>query len=76
MDETVVSKAKKLRCRFNDFEAVAGISFQVEGGEIFELLGLNGAGKTTTLHLLTGQIDPGGVRARVVGCDMVKDPSI
>jgi ABC-type multidrug transport system ATPase subunit len=54
MDETVVSKANELRCRFNDFEAVVGVSFQVEGGEIFGLLGLNGAGKTTTLHLLTG----------------------
>jgi len=41
-------------------EAIAGVSFNVQRGEIFGLLGPNGAGKTTTIRLLTGQIDPSG----------------
>jgi ABC-2 type transport system ATP-binding protein len=62
-----------LRRSFNDFEAIAGVSFQVEGGEVFGLLGPNGAGKITTIRLLTGQIDPSGGWARVAGCDVVQD---
>lgn len=38
--------------RYNDFEAVKGISFSVNEGEIFGLLGPNGAGKTTTLEII------------------------
>lgn len=54
-------------------EAVAGISFQIQRGEIFGLLGPNGAGKTTTIRMLTGQIDPGSGSASVAGCDVVKE---
>src|SRR5262249_2720392 len=39
--------------RFGEVEAVAGISFDVGGGEVFGLLGPNGAGKTTTIRVLT-----------------------
>lgn len=39
--------------------AVKGISFAVEPGECFGLLGLNGAGKTTTFAMLTAKIRPG-----------------
>jgi ABC-2 type transport system ATP-binding protein len=53
-------------------EAVTGISFQVDRGEIFGLLGPNGAGKTTTIRMLSGQIDPSGGRALVAGYDVVK----
>lgn len=65
--------AVELRRTFNGKEAVAGVSFHVQYGEIFGLLGPNGAGKTTTIRLLTGQIDPSGGRAVVAGCDVVKD---
>lgn len=68
-------EADNLQRKFQDFTAVAGITFSVPRGEIFGLLGPNGAGKTTTIRMLTGQIDPSSGRARVAGCDVVKDRS-
>jgi ABC-2 type transport system ATP-binding protein len=73
MDLETVIEVEDLRRSFKEKEAVAGISFSIERGEIFGLLGPNGAGKTTTIRLLTGQIDPNGGRARVAGCDVVRD---
>ena len=66
-------EANDLHRNFKAIEAVAGVSFTVPRGEIFGLLGPNGAGKTTIIRLLTGQIDPSGGQASVVGCDVVKD---
>jgi ABC-2 type transport system ATP-binding protein len=66
-------EAIDLRRLFKEKEAVAGVSFTVQHGEIFGLLGPNGAGKTTTIRMLTGQIDPTGGNAIVAGCDVVKD---
>jgi ABC-2 type transport system ATP-binding protein len=43
-----------LRKSYGPFEAVKGVSFEVERGEVFALLGPNGAGKTTTLEVLEG----------------------
>ena len=54
-------------------EAVKGISFQIERGEIFGFLGPNGAGKSTTIMMLTTLIKPTGGRAAVDGLDVVKD---
>ena len=58
-----------LRKSYGQVEAVRGVSFAVEDGEIFALLGPNGAGKTTTLEILEGfrQRDAGDVR--VLGHD-------
>ncbi len=58
-----------LRKTYGQVEAVRGVSFTVEEGEIFALLGPNGAGKTTTLEILEGfrQRDAGDVR--VLGHD-------
>ena len=39
--------------RYGDFEAVAGITFEVAEGEIFGLLGPNGAGKSTLIRMMT-----------------------
>jgi ABC-2 type transport system ATP-binding protein len=51
-------------------EAVKGITFHVEAGEIFGFLGPNGAGKTTTIKMLTGLIRKTGGSARVFGHDV------
>ncbi|SFT32950.1 ABC-2 type transport system ATP-binding protein [Geodermatophilus amargosae] len=55
-------------------DAVAGVSFTVERGEVFGLLGPNGAGKTTTIGVLTTRVLPTGGTARVAGVDVAADP--
>jgi ABC-2 type transport system ATP-binding protein len=45
---------RDLRKRYGSYEAVRGISFEVQRGEIFGLLGPNGAGKTTTIEIIIG----------------------
>lgn len=59
--------------RFPRHEAVRGISFSVEKGEIIGFLGPNGAGKTTTLRMLTGYLPPTSGTARVAGHDVYRD---
>ncbi|RDI92612.1 ABC transporter ATP-binding protein [Thermosipho africanus Ob7] len=50
----MVVKVENLKKLYGKFEALKGISFEVEEGEIFSLLGPNGAGKTTTVEILIG----------------------
>jgi ABC-2 type transport system ATP-binding protein len=56
-----------------DVEAVRGVTFAVESGELFGLLGPNGAGKTTTIKMLITLLIPTSGTARVLGYDVVKD---
>jgi ABC-2 type transport system ATP-binding protein len=62
-----------VRRRPVDVEAVRGVSFAVEKGELFGLLGPNGAGKTTTIKMLITLLIPTTGSARVLGYDVVKD---
>src|SRR5881392_3986519 len=55
-------------------EAVNGISFTVEPGEVFGLLGPNGAGKSTTVGMLTTTVAPTSGTARLAGRDVVGEP--
>ena len=57
-----------------EVQAVKGISFEVERGELFGLLGPNGAGKTTTIKMLITLLLPTAGHARVLGHDVVSDP--
>jgi ABC-2 type transport system ATP-binding protein len=64
----------ELAKRFGEVRAVDGLSFDVQPGEIFGLVGPDGAGKTTTLRMLAGVLAPDGGRATVAGFDMMRDP--
>ncbi len=58
-----------LRKSYGQLEAVRGISFTVERGEVFGLLGPNGAGKTTTVEILEGYRARDGGSVEVLGAD-------
>jgi ABC-2 type transport system ATP-binding protein len=57
----------ELRKRYGRLEAVRGISFEVERGEIFGLIGADGAGKTTTFQILAGVMEATGGSAEIFG---------
>lgn len=58
---------------FGNVVAVDHISFEVDEGEIFGLLGLNGAGKTTTVLMLATLLNPDSGTATVFGHDILKE---
>jgi ABC-2 type transport system ATP-binding protein len=60
---------RDLRKSYGALEAVRGISFEVERGEVFGLLGPNGAGKTTTVEILEGYRKRDGGSVEVLGAD-------
>jgi len=60
--------------RFGDLTAVDQVSFHVNEGEIFGLLGENGAGKTTTLRMLATMLQPTSGTAALAGYDLVTQP--
>jgi ABC-2 type transport system ATP-binding protein len=58
--------------RYGEFEAVSGVSFSGEKGQIIGFLGPNGAGKTTTIRMLSTFLPPTSGSAKVAGYDIIK----
>jgi ABC-2 type transport system ATP-binding protein len=65
-----VIEVRGVRRRFGQFYAVDGVSFEVQRGEIFGLLGANGAGKSTTFRMLCGLLPASAGTLRVAGVDL------
>src|ERR1700682_5499478 len=68
-----VLQVENLFKRYADVEAVRGVSFSVEEGEVFGLLGPNGAGKTTTVEILEGLRTLDSGKVSVCGLDPQRD---
>lgn len=66
---------KNLVVRYGMIEAIKGISFHVNDGEIVTLIGSNGAGKTTTMHAISGLIKSSEGSITLNGTDLIKTPS-
>jgi len=56
-----------VRPEYSSVEAVRGLTFQMEPGELLGFIGPNGAGKSTTIKMLTGILHPSGGKAHVLG---------
>jgi ABC-2 type transport system ATP-binding protein len=64
-----VVSVRGLRKHYGEFEALKGIDFELNAGEVFGLLGPNGAGKTTTVEILEGYRPRDGGDVEVLGAD-------
>jgi ABC-2 type transport system ATP-binding protein len=69
---TAAIDVQDLRKRYGDVQAVDGISFTVEQGEVFGMLGPNGAGKTTTVEIVEGLRQADSGRVTVLGRDVAQ----
>ncbi len=68
-------KVENLSVYYGVIQALRGISFEVNQGEIVSLIGANGAGKTTTLHTITGLLHPKTGRVIYKGQDITHIPA-
>ena len=68
-------KIENLVVRYGMIEAIKGISFEVNDGEIVTLIGSNGAGKTTTMHAISGLIKPASGKITLDDKELTKMPS-
>ena len=67
-------EVKNLEVYYGVIQALKGISFEVNQGEIIALIGANGAGKTTTLHTITGLLKAKTGSIVYNGMDVTKTP--
>jgi ABC-2 type transport system ATP-binding protein len=65
-----VLRCTDLRKRFDQIDAVRGVSFEIAVGETYGLLGPNGAGKTTTISIACGLLEPDGGSVHVDGAEL------
>ncbi len=68
-------EVKDLEVYYGMIQAIKGISFEVNEGEVIALIGANGAGKTTTLHTITGLLKPQKGSVQFEGQDITKIPA-
>ncbi len=68
-------EVKDLEVYYGMIQAIKGISFEVNEGEVIALIGANGAGKTTTLHTITGLLKPKKGSVMFEGTDITKIPA-
>ena len=66
-------EVKNLEVYYGVIQAIKGISFEVNEGEVIALIGANGAGKTTTLQTITGMLSPAAGEIIFEGCDISKN---
>ena len=66
---------KDLEVYYGVIQAIKGVSFHVEKGEVIALIGANGAGKTTILHTVTGLLSPKKGSVIFQGKDITKTPA-
>ena len=69
-----ILEVKDLEVYYGVIQAIKGISFEVNEGEIIALIGANGAGKTTTLQTITGLIPPEAGKILYEGQEITKIP--
>jgi branched-chain amino acid transport system ATP-binding protein len=67
---TPVLRVNDIRKSYGAIQAVAGVSFEVQPGEIFGVIGPNGSGKTTLFNSMLGQISPDSGRIELNGEDV------
>lgn len=68
-------EVKDIEVYYGVIQAIKGISFEVNEGEVIALIGANGAGKTTTLHTITGLLSPKKGSVLFEGQDITKVPA-
>lgn len=68
-------KVTDLKVNYGVIQAIKGVSFEVNEGEVIALIGANGAGKTTILHTVTGLIAPKSGKIEFEGRDITKTPA-
>lgn len=68
-------EVKDLKVSYGMIQAIKGISFEVEQGEVIALIGANGAGKTTTLHTITGLKKANAGEVLFEGHNLLKTPA-
>ena len=68
-------EVKDLEVYYGMIQAIKGISFEVNQGEVIALIGATGAGKTTTLHTITGLLSPKKGSVLFEGQDITKVPA-
>lgn len=66
---------RDLEVYYGMIQAIKGVSFQVNQGEVIALIGANGAGKTTILHTITGLLSPKKGSVIYEGTDITKIPA-